>query len=87
MRKFSEFIESRDRGWWRSYYATAVSSAERFLCRPLTLAERIMVVQVMRARTRYETLGSSGILGMNVAMAIETPDPWLYILFANAMGK
>lgn len=83
MSEYADFIASRDRQWWRRYYADVVEAAELHLKRPLTFSERKLVVQAIRHSRDWNWLGSSGVLGMQVSMAIETPDRWMPILFAK----
>lgn len=83
MSEYRAFIASRDRNWWRGYYRDAVKWAEFHLHRPLTLSERKLLVRAMHNKRDWNWLGGSSVLGMNVSMAIEKPDPWMEILFVK----
>lgn len=86
MTEYRDFIASRDRSWWRGYYQEAVQALEFHLHRPPILAERKLLVRAMHNERDWNWLGSSRVLGMKVSMAIETPDPWMDILFAKISG-
>lgn len=82
----TEFLATRPRDWWRSYYNTAVKHAEWGVERPLTLSERKMLVRAIRHRRESDELCSSGVLGMFLGMAIREPKTWMPIYFPDELS-
>lgn len=80
----TDFLATRGRDWWRSYYTSAVSRAEMMLDRPLTLTERKQVVRIIRHKRKSGMLGSSSVLGIFVSMAIKEPGKFNFLVGQEA---
>lgn len=80
----TDFLSTRGRDWWRSYYCDAVARAEMLLERPLTLTERKQVVRIIRHKRKSEMLGSSSVLGIFISMAIREPGKFNFLVGREA---